>query len=105
MLKLFSLLGADTATSTITAIGNSAFNRFKDIIGVVLPIVAGILMLCAVILGIKIGISYAQAEDDEAKKKAKSQLINLIIGFLLAIVITLILWAVGSSNMIAPLFQ
>ena len=105
MLNLFSLLGVTTAGSALGVIGESAFNTFKDVINVILPIIAGILTLCMVVLGVKIGVAYAQAEDDEAKKKAKHQLINLVLGFLIAIVSVLIVAAVGNSNIVGNIFK
>ena len=104
MLNLYSLLGASTV-STIKSIGNTAYKQFASVINVILPTVAGILVLLAVILGIKAGVAYAQAEDDEAKKKAKGQLINLVLGFLIAIVCVVIVMAVANSQAVAKLFQ
>lgn len=103
MLNLYSLLGT-TAESAIDEIGLCAFNQFKNIINVILPTIAGILVLLAVVLGVKTGVAYAQAEDDEAKKKAKGQLINLVLGFLIAIVCVLIIAAIGNSTIVRDLF-
>lgn len=105
MLNLFSLLGATNADSALKSIGDSAFDTFKGVINVILPTIAGILVLCMVVLGVKIGVAYAQAEDDEAKKKAKHQLINLVFGFLIAIVAVLIVAAVGNSNLVGDIFE
>ena len=106
MLNLFSLLGVSSAaTSALNKVGESAYATFKGVINVILPTVAGILVLCMVVLGVKIGVAYAQAEDDEAKKKAKHQLINLVLGFLIAIVAVLIIAAVGNSNIVGNIFR
>ena len=106
MLNLFSFLGTATEPeSALETVGECAFEQFRDIINVILPTVAGILVLCAVVLGVKIGVAYAQAEDDEAKKKAKGQLINLVLGFLIAIVCVLIVAAVGNSGIVKNIFK
>ena len=105
MLNLFSLLGAgSTAGDVIGQIGTSAFDMFKNVISIIMPTIIGILLLLGVIIGIKIGITFAQAEDEEGKKKAKGQLINLVIGFACGIIVSLVLWWVGTSEMVGELF-
>ena len=104
MLNLFSLLSADTAGDVIKKVGESAFDMFKNVISIIMPTIIGILLLLGVIIGIKIGITFAQAEDEEGKKKAKGQLINLVIGFACGIIVSLILWWVGTSEIVGKLF-
>ena len=107
MLDLYSLLAAtdqeiQSATETIFS---SAYDTFIGIVDVVLPMIIGVLVALAIILGIKVGITFARAEDDEGKKKAKAQLVNLLIGFIVAIVITSVIFIVLKSGQIKKLFK
>lgn len=105
MLDLFSLLAAnDTVASATSAIFNSAYKTFKGIVNVVLPVIASFLLILGVVLGVKVGIAFAKAEDDEGKKKAKTQLINIIIGFLVAIVFVAVITAVLNGSAVEELF-
>ena len=76
MLDLFSFLG--DAASNVSAIGASAYDTFKGIVNVILPVIASFLLVLGIVLGVKVGVAFAKAEDDEAKKKAKGQLINIV---------------------------
>lgn len=95
--------GADEITKDIVG---SAYDTFIGIVNVVFPAIIGILLALAIILGIKVGIAYAKAEDDEGKKKAKSQLINLLTGFIVAIVISAVIMIIlKNSSSIRDLFK
>ena len=106
MLNLFSLLGAgaDTLGEATKQIGESAYNTFKDIVNIILPVIASFLLVLGIILGVRVGVAFAKAEDDEAKKKAKGQLINIVIGFLVAIVFVAIIAAVLNGGAVKQLF-
>ena len=94
MLNLFSFLGAatDDATGVVDDIATSAYDVFIGVVNIVLPIIMAILLTLGIILGVKVGIAFAKAEDEEAKKKAKGQLVNIVIGFLTAIIFTAIIY-------------
>ena len=94
-MNIFSLLGV---AGEVSAIGASAYTTFKGIVNVILPVIASFLLVLGIILGVKVGVAFAKAEDDEAKKKAKGQLINIVIGFLVAIVFVAIITAVRGRN-------
>lgn len=105
MLDLFSLLADDASVQSATSqIFNSAYTTFKGIVNVVLPVIASFLLILGVVLGVKVGITFAKAEDDEGKKKAKTQLINIIIGFLVAIVFVAVIAAVLNGDAVEKLF-
>lgn len=104
MLDLFSLLAADSVGSQTSAIFNSAYQTFKGIVNVVLPVIASFLLILGVVLGVKVGVAFAKAEDDEGKKKAKTQLINIVIGFLVAIVFVAVIAAVLNGDAVEKLF-
>ncbi len=103
MLNLFSFLGS-TVASSVDEIGQSAYSTFKGIVNVVLPVIASFLLVLGIILGVKVGVAFAKAEDDEAKKKAKGQLINIVIGFLVAILFVAIIAAVLNGGAVKKLF-
>ena len=103
MLNIFSLL-ADTTINATTDVLNSAYKTFSGIVNIVLPVIAAFLLILGVILGVKVAVQFAQAEDEEAKKKAKGHLVNIIIGFCVAIVFIAIIAAVLNSSVVADLF-
>ena len=105
-LNVFSLLAEDETAGKITStIVNSAYRTFIDIMNIVLPAVIGILLALAIILGIKVGIAFAKAEDEEGKKKAKTQLINVLLGFLIAIVLTAVIMMIVNGSAVKNLFK
>ena len=69
-----------------------------------MPTIAAIILTLGLILAIKVGVAFAQAEDDEAKKKAKGQLINIAIGFIVALLIVGVITAVLNAEVIKGLF-
>ena len=103
MLNIFSLL-SDTVLDATGDILNSAYIIFSGIVNIVLPVLASFLLILGIILGVKVGVQFAQAEDDEAKKKAKGHLINIVIGFLVAIVFVAIIAAVLNGGAVEDLF-
>lgn len=103
MLNIFSLL-ADTVTDATGNILNSAYKTFSGIVNIVLPVIAAFLLILGIILGVKVAVAFAQAEDEEAKKKAKAHLINIVIGFLVAIVFVAIIAAVLNGGAVEKLF-
>lgn len=106
MLNPISFLGAnENLTSTVDSIGTKAYDTFKGIVNVVLPVIASFLLVLGIILGVKVGIAFAKAEDDEGKKKAKSQLINILVGFIVAIVITAVIEIILNTTAIKDLFR
>lgn len=106
-MNIFSLLAAagdDTLTSASKGLFNEAYQTFAGIVNIVLPVIAGFLLVLGVILGVKVAVQFAQAEDEEAKKKAKGHLVNIIIGFCVAIVFIAIIAAVLNGSMVKDLF-
>ena len=93
-----------TVEEQTSAIAASAYATFSGIVNIVLPVIAAFLLVLGVILGVKVGVAFAKAEDDEAKKKAKGQLINIVIGFLVAILFVAIIAAVLKGGAVRKLF-
>ncbi len=102
-MNIFALLAKSTPEATSNVL-TSAYETFSGIVNIVLPVLAAFLLILGIILGVKVGVQFAQAEDDEAKKKAKGQLINIVIGFLVAIVFVAIIAAVLNGGAVKKLF-
>lgn len=106
-MNIFSLLAvADTSaiTSTADKVATESFNAFYGIVNVVLPVVIAFLLVIGAFYGIQLGVKYAKAEDDGAKKAAKDQLINVVVGIVIAVVFVAIVWIVLTSGYIRNLF-
>ena len=92
------------ATQESTEIANRAFETFVDIVNIVLPVLMSFLLVVGLFYGIQLGVKYAKAEDDEAKKQAKGQLINVIVGVLIAIIFVAVVEIILNQNFVARLF-
>ncbi len=103
MLNIFMLADASIAEST-GEIANTAYDTFRGIVNVILPVVMAFLLLFGMFYGIQLGVKYARAEEDDDKKKAKSALINVIVGFLIAIVFVAIIQVILNQGYVAKLF-
>ena len=62
-----------------------------DIIGVVVPVLLGLVASIGAIWCILLGVKYAKAEDPQEHEKAKNALKNAIIGFVLIFVLLIML--------------
>ena len=99
-----------TSTSTdaqISAIGNvasGAYETFQGIVNVILPILIGVVLILGLFYGIQLAVKYAKAEEEEDKKKAKSSLINVIVGCLIAVVFIAVIMLVLNGGYIKSLF-
>ena len=94
-----------TGDSTATDILNETYKKFKEIMGTVLPVVIGVILLVGMFFGIKLGITFAKAEDADARDKAKGQLVNLCIGVGVAAVIMIIVMILVNANVFEGLFK
>jgi len=86
--------GNSTNDDFITSVGDladSAYGKVYEIVNIVFPIFISVVFVFGLFYGIKLSIKYARAEDDDEKKKAKSALINVIVGCVIAIVIVSII--------------
>lgn len=63
----------------------------KDIINVLIPVLLGLVVSVGLIYCIILGVKYAKAQDPQEHEKAKSALINAIVGFVLIFVLLAIL--------------
>ena len=102
MSSIFNLL-ASVSEST-GEIANAAYEQFRGIVNVVLPVIMAFLLLVGMFYGIQLGVKYARAEEDDDKKKAKASLINVVVGVLIAIVFIAVIQVLLNSSIIEDLF-
>ncbi len=103
-LTILNLLGASDTASDVETVAKSAFTTFQGIINVVFPIFIAVILLVGLFFGVQLGIKYAKAEEEEDKKKAKGQLINVIIGVLVAVIFVAIVEIILNQGFIEKLF-
>lgn len=82
----------------------TAYDKFKSIVGTILPIVIAVVLLLGMFYGISLGIKFAKAEDTDARDKAKGQLINLAIGIGVAAVILIVAYELVHLDAFKGLF-
>ena len=67
-----------------------------DVLGVVVPVLLGVVGAVGAIWVIFLGVKYAKAEDPQEHEKARNSLKNAIIGFVIIFVLLIALeWAVS----------
>ena len=94
----------DVQSSAVENGANAGYKTFIGIVNVILPILIGVILVLGLFYGISLAIKYAKAEEDEDKKKAKSSLINVVVGCLIAIVFVAVVEIVLNGNYIRKLF-
>ena len=92
-------------TEYIQGVAQTAFDRFKAIVNVVLPIILGVVLLVGVVYAVILGVNYSKAEDAEKRKAAKERLVGAIVGFLVALVVIAVIYAVLGSNLLSSVFN
>ena len=98
-LNILALLAAPE-----NEIVTSAFERFIGIVNIVLPVLMSVMLVLGMFYGITLGIKYAKAEEDDEKKKAKGQLINVIVGVLIAIIFVAVIQIILNGDYVKKLF-
>ena len=101
MNTFINLLAVESDTDGVI---KTAYDTFMSIVNTIMPIAIAILLIFGIAYGIILGIKFAKAEDTDARDKAKQQLINMIIGVVVALVITAIIYIVLGSGWIKSLF-
>ena len=98
---ILSLLAASAEEE---AIAKDAFSRMTGIVNIILPVLMSVILVLAMFYGITLGVKYAKAEEEEDKKKARGQLINVIVGVLIAVLFVAIVQVVLNQNFVKDLF-
>ena len=101
-MGIFSLLLAGGAENRAV---NEAYKAFVKIVNIVLPVLMSVILVLGMFYGIQLGVKYAKAEEDDDKKKARGQLINVIVGCLIAILFVAIVEIVLNMDFVAKLFE
>jgi len=104
-MNFLSLLASGSTTDgSVGDLVDTAYEKLSEVVGTVMPIILSVVLLFGVIYGIVLGVKFAKAEDAEGRDKAKTQLINMIIGVLVALVIIIIVYAVLESHWVEKFF-
>ena len=101
---IYGLLAAEAQNGTVDKVIAESYNTFIGIVNIVLPILMSVLLVLGMFYGIQIGVKYAKAEEDDEKKKAKGQLINVVVGVVIAIVFIAIIEIILNMNFVKELF-
>ncbi len=80
---MYSLLASTVTEKDI----NQIVKPLLDVLGVVVPVLLGVVGSLGAIWCIVLGIKYARADDPQEHEKAKSGLKNAIIGFVLIFIL------------------
>ena len=90
-LPLDDLTYGEQYEKNVGLLASSTFGNFVGIVKIIFPIFIGVVLVFGLFYGIKLGVKYSKAENEEDKKKAKSNLIRVIIGCGIAIVVSTII--------------
>ncbi|MBQ4542047.1 MAG: hypothetical protein IJA23_04265 [Clostridia bacterium] len=101
LLNIFSMLANDDEVGAV----NEAYKAFIKIVNIVLPVLMSVILVLGMFYGIQLGVKYAKAEEDDDKKKARGQLINVIVGCLIAILFVAIVEIVLNQRFVEKLFR
>lgn len=96
------LVGENSALTDLT---DTAFETFKSIMKIVMPIVLAAVLAMGVFFCLKLGIAYAKTEKTEDREEAKKRLVGAIIGFGIGIVGAAIMWILFTGNALNALFN
>ena len=100
LLNVFSFLAGDEQDAV-----DEAYSAFIKIVNIVLPVLMSVILVLGMFYGIQLGVKYAKAEEEDDKKKSRGQLINVIVGCLIAILFVAIVEIILNMNFVAKLFR
>ena len=102
-VNLISVLATSTSHKAEDIV-IEAYDTFINIVNIIMPVLISVVVAFGLVYGIILGIKFAKAEETEARDKAKQQLINLVIGCVVAAVIMSICYVLLGSSWIRSLF-
>lgn len=91
-------------TDALEHAGTAIFEMFQKIMGVVMPIILGVVVALGVFFALKLGLAYAKAEKTEDREEAKKRLVGAVIGFAIGIVAAALMWWLSQSTLLEGLF-
>ena len=74
LTNLLPMLGAGNDEEGISSLVNTAYDKFKNIINIVLPVALGVVLLVGTVYAIILGVRYSKAEDADKREEAKKHL-------------------------------
>ena len=92
--------GSDLESGLIGGVWNNFFKYFK----IIMPVLIAVVLVIGMVYAIIIGVQFAKAEDTDQRDKAKSRLINVIIGVVVAAILMIVIWAVIPTILGGKLF-
>ena len=101
LLNIFSMLAEEVEKEAVA----NAYDVFIGIVIIILPVLMSVILVLGMFFGIQLGVKYAKAEEEDDKKKTRGQLINVIVGCLIAIVFVAVVQIVLRMNFVARLFE
>ena len=101
LLNIFSMLADTTEKDAV----KNAYSAFIKIVNIVLPVLMSVILVLGMFYGIQLGVKYAKAEEEDDKKKARGQLINVIVGCLIAILFVAIVEIILNQRFVQQLFK
>ena len=104
MTGLLLAANATARNSAISNVATSAYQAFIGIVNIVLPLLIGVVLALGLFYGIQLAVKYAKAEEEEDKKKARGQLINVIVGVLIAVIFVAIVQVILNQGFVKDLF-
>lgn len=102
--NLLAASGAVDPTDALSTAGNTIFQMFQKIMGIVMPIILAVVVALGVFFALKLGLAYAKTEKTEDREEAKKRLVGAVIGFAIGIVAAALMWWLSQSNLFAGLF-
>ena len=99
------LLDNSGAESSISSLAGGAYETFKRIINIILPVALGVVLLIGTVYAIILGVNYSKAEDADKRKKAREHLVGAIVGFLITLVIIAVIYGILSLDVFRSLIK
>ena len=87
-----------SATTALDKTGEAVVESVLKVMKIVMPIIFALVTVIGVAYGVILGINYAKAEDNEKREEAKKRLVAAIIGFGIAIIISIVLWILANQT-------
>ena len=88
----------ETAESGAAALGGKLIESILRIMKIVMPVIFSIVTVLGVAYAVVLGVNYAKAEENEKREDAKKRLVGAVVGFGIAIVVSVILWILANQN-------
>ena len=99
------LLDGGIDSGDIGSLVNTAYDKFRSIINIVLPVLLGVVLTVGTVYAIILGVKYSKAEDADKREEAKKHLVGAIVGFLITLVLIAVIYGVLSLDMFRTIIK